>query len=178
MYKELVSYWLDGQKKWDKYKDDVQFYATGIRNFFLKQLKLEDAHYLKLFNPRDTDSKVIEDKLYKLEEIINLSEGGWAKIGMRLLLEKDKNSFPKVQFLFSISIKIIDQQWTVKLSDSSKSHSFVVYDRNDPNDYTKLWEEFINLLKEQILNDLENWLNCEEKARIGFLRELSSQKSN
>ena len=174
MYKELVSYWLDGQKKWDKYKDDVQFYATGIRNFFLKQLKLEDAHYLKLFNPRDTDSKVIEDKLYKLEEIINLSEGGWAKIGMRLLLERDKNSFPKVQFLFIIKIKIIENKWFVKLSETSTEHSFDVYEREDPNNYLQLWEEFTNLFKEQTINDLDNWLSCKGRTSIGFIKQLNN----
>lgn len=178
MYKELVSYWLDGQKKWDKYKDDVQFYATGIRNYFLKQLNIDDANYLKLFNPKDTDSKIIEEKLYRLEEIIDFAEDGWAKIGIRLLLERNRDSFPKVQYIFSIAIKIIDKQWIVKLYDSSKQHSFVVYDRNDPNDYNGLWKEFINIFRERTFNDLENWLDCKERARIGFLQDLSSQQLN
>ncbi len=169
MYKELVSYWLDGKAKWDKYKDDVQYYATGIRNYFLEQMNIDDAHYLKLYNPKDTDSNVIEGKIYRLEDIVDISDDGWAKIGMRLLLERDKNSYPKVQFLFTIKIKITGEKWIVKLSETSTEHSFDVYERNDPNNYSQLWEEFVKYFREQTLNDLENWLNCKERANIGFI---------
>ena len=173
MYEELVSYWLDGKYKWDKYKDDIQCYATGIRNYFLKQLNIGDAHYLKMFNPKDTDTSVIEKESYPLEKKVDLSDDGWGKIGMRLLLERDKVTFPKDQYLFTIKIKIVGKKWFVKLSETSIEHSFDVYERNDQNNYSQLWEEFVKYFREQTLNDFDNWLSRKgQTTTIGFIKQL------
>lgn len=173
MYNEFIKYWLDGQKKWDDYKDDVRFFVGRIWRFFVNQLELEDRNYLKTYNLSD-DPDVIEKKQYLPNEEIEITGNGWAKIGLRLLLERSQNSFPKVQYLFTLSIKKENNRWQVKLSDSSKVHSFSVFDKveNDTNNYSSIWNEFVELYREQTLNNLDNWIDCKERPVIGFLRNL------
>ena len=175
MYKEIVKYWLDGQKKWNDYKDDVHLLFGQIWRFFVRKLVLKDENYLKPYNPLDNPD-VIEKKQYRIHEEIEISENGWANIGLRLLLERCQNSFPKVQYLFTLSIKKGNDHWQVKFSNSSKVHSFRGVDKieNDTNDYSLIWNEFVELYKDQTINNSENWIDCNGRPMIGYLRNLSN----
>ena len=105
---------------------------------------------------KETDSEKLRTTLYAPYACVEFVEQGWANVGLLLLIEKNKYTWPKKQFLFTLSIKKQKEEWLLRISENGKEHHIKVGCKHE--DLDPLWNEFVDILEFQTVNQLENWL--------------------
>jgi len=158
-YTELVQLWDKGRKKWLDYGFEVGGVASFVHNYFLDKLEInteEKKKYLLLIPLKETDSEKLRTTLYAPYACVEFVEQGWANVGLLLLIEKNKYTWPKKQFLFTLSIKKQKEEWLLRISENGKEHHIKVGCKHE--DLDPLWNEFVDILEFQTVNQLENWL--------------------
>ena len=162
-YKDFVNLWKDGNEKWQNYKFEVGSVAVRLRALFAKQLKINEKSvdkYLQLFPLSEMDEEKIRRTLYSPHACVDFIEAGWAHVGLKLLLEYSENSWPKNQFIFTISIKKKSNSWTVKIADDGQSHNLPL--EFSEEDLLPIWNEFESLFRHQTIDRLDNWLKQDD----------------
>lgn len=78
-------------------------------------------------------------------------------VGLVILIEKDKNTWPKSNYKFYINIKrLSDGKWNVFLAEDGKT--FTISNEPTEEELKPIFEEFIDILKFNTLDQLDNWL--------------------
>jgi len=158
-YSDLVQLWNKGREKWRDYEFEVGKIASFVHKYFLDKLEInteEKQKYLLLIPLKEKDNEKLRTTWYAPYACVEFVEKGWANVGLLLLIEINENTWPKKQFLFTLSIKRSDDKWLVKIAEDGIEHIISSDFKNE--ELEPLWEEFVSLLKFQTIDQLENWL--------------------
>ncbi len=181
-YNEIVELWNQGRENWFNYKFEVSKVGNLIFSYFEKRLgiqeKNENEKYLKKYPEKESKNEKLETTMYSASGCVEFKDNGWSSFCIRLLIEKDENTWPKSYYAFTICIKQKEDKWLVKLDpakdDFVELQKLPVLDENqtveerekilfsDPG-LEKLWESFIFAIKCLTVDNLSIWLNQEDK---------------
>lgn len=157
-YKELVQMWEDGRRKWEKYKWAVGGIAAFIENEFRDRLNITDENIIRLFPESESDEQKLNSMTYAPYACVEFKDEGWSSVGLIILLEKNKNTWPKSNYKFYMNIKRLhDGNWNVRLAEDGKTYT--VSATPSKKDIDPIFEEFIDILKFNTIDQLDNWLN-------------------
>lgn len=165
-YDDIVANWNTGKEKWQLYKTEISRFVDRLYEFFLSKLEfsqeVDKRKYLKFVPLEETNDERLQNIFWSSQQCISFIEGGWATIGIRLLLETSQVSREKMQLIFHLYIKKNNQNWALKFGQGAKI--IVFYDLyNYEQSLDKAWTTFSELIEQKTLFDLENWLGQDEK---------------
>lgn len=64
-YSDFINYWKESNKKWENYRKDVLRVIDAIYDYFIEELQVDTREdYLKIFPPKEQDTKTIITTLY------------------------------------------------------------------------------------------------------------------
>lgn len=180
-YNEIVNLWNQGREKWFNYRFDVANIGSLIFSYFEKQLGLQEKNetekYLKKFPEKDLKNEKLENTSYSSSACVEFKQNGWASFCIRLLIEKNANTWPKSSYVFTIYIKRKGDKWLVKLDPEKdeivelrmlpaltdeqtiEEREKILY--SDPG-LEKLWNSFVAAIKCLTVNELTIWLEQED----------------
>lgn len=156
-YKELVEMWGEGRKKWQEYSWAVGEVADFILQGFMRRLNISDERIIRLFPESESDEHKIDTTMYSPYACVEFKDNGWSTVGLVILLEKNKQSWPKSNYKFYIKIKRLPEgKWNVVLTEDGKI--FTISENFLEEEIDPIFEEFIDVLKYNTINQLDNWL--------------------
>ena len=165
-YEELCNIFAATRRNYLKYVQDIREFATTLIDGLINYIEIAplDVRFIPL------TGEVKPDKNYTLFEAMHLSDDGFWKLGMIMLIYENPAPniiSPHETVLLPILMKKVSDSFLVKLG--SEGDEFEIH-KNKPKEFKAFYEYVFTQIKKSYQEGLQRFIEGEEgtERKIGF----------
>jgi hypothetical protein len=154
-YSDLVTDWHKSRQDVQDYEFKCADIARKIYETLKESLDMSDDKLFKMIDPNEEKEDKISSTKYSPLGAIKLTEKGWAKFGLYLILQLADNAWPKKPLRFISFIKIeVD---FIRFKFTGDDNELKLSKDYTAEDEAQIIDRFENIIRNNIHDSFTNW---------------------